>query len=344
MHGWPQAPYETKVEVDANYKRMLEYGCRPEHARGRAPRHRQPQPLRHRLRPRAARGARRRSRGSSSRCWRAWPTTRRARCRRAPAGCCSTRRWCSAEDFHSAIAYLVRRLDENTAPENFLRHVFDLEPGSPDVGRGARSLPGRLRPAWRRCSDAPRRTQDRGAEARAEAGRRGLSTRLRERARHRLDARRQPRVDRATSWPLARAPAGGHPAPDRRASSRAGARRGGGPRSLAPRRASPIATRWRTARDVEPRARRRPRRAAGVGRPAGRGARGACSRPCAAELAPAARRPDRRDDPRRRQDRDRGRRRGLRGDRLRALLRAHAARGGRRAGRLPAWSRSASWS
>jgi RHH-type proline utilization regulon transcriptional repressor/proline dehydrogenase/delta 1-pyrroline-5-carboxylate dehydrogenase len=26
-----------------------------------------------------------------------------------------------AEDFHSAIAYLVRRLDENTAPENFLR-------------------------------------------------------------------------------------------------------------------------------------------------------------------------------------------------------------------------------
>src|SRR2546428_11650204 len=24
------------------------------------------------------------------------------------------------EDFHSAIAYLVRRLDENTAPENFL--------------------------------------------------------------------------------------------------------------------------------------------------------------------------------------------------------------------------------
>src|SRR5439155_1507599 len=32
VHGWPQAPYETKPEVDANYKRMLEYGCRPEHA------------------------------------------------------------------------------------------------------------------------------------------------------------------------------------------------------------------------------------------------------------------------------------------------------------------------
>src|SRR5256885_1774776 len=32
VHDWPQAPYETKAEVDANYKRMLEYGCRPEHA------------------------------------------------------------------------------------------------------------------------------------------------------------------------------------------------------------------------------------------------------------------------------------------------------------------------
>src|SRR5437899_5619088 len=32
VHDWPQAPYETKIEVDANYKRMLQYGCRPEHA------------------------------------------------------------------------------------------------------------------------------------------------------------------------------------------------------------------------------------------------------------------------------------------------------------------------
>ncbi len=33
VHGWPQAPYATKLEVDANFKRMVEYGCRPEHAR-----------------------------------------------------------------------------------------------------------------------------------------------------------------------------------------------------------------------------------------------------------------------------------------------------------------------
>src|SRR5262249_50502255 len=33
LNGWPQAPYFTKREVDANWKRMVEYGCRAEHAR-----------------------------------------------------------------------------------------------------------------------------------------------------------------------------------------------------------------------------------------------------------------------------------------------------------------------
>ncbi|MEZ6074351.1 MAG: proline dehydrogenase family protein [Pirellulaceae bacterium] len=28
--GWPQAPYQNKVETDANYKRMLDYGWQPE--------------------------------------------------------------------------------------------------------------------------------------------------------------------------------------------------------------------------------------------------------------------------------------------------------------------------
>src|SRR4029434_4502257 len=31
VHGWPQAPYPRKAKVDANYKRMLAYACRPEH-------------------------------------------------------------------------------------------------------------------------------------------------------------------------------------------------------------------------------------------------------------------------------------------------------------------------
>ncbi len=36
------------------------------------------------------------------------------------------------KDFQSAVAYLIRRLDENTGPENFLRHTFGLKPGTPE--------------------------------------------------------------------------------------------------------------------------------------------------------------------------------------------------------------------
>src|SRR5207249_9333753 len=69
-----------------------------------------------------------------------------------------------AEDFHSAIAYLVRRLDENTAPQNFLRHVFDLEPGSPDwIAERDRFLAAFEITAT--LADAPRRVQDRRAES-----------------------------------------------------------------------------------------------------------------------------------------------------------------------------------
>ena len=145
VHGWPQAPYETQGRGGRQLQAHARVRLPARARRGRAPGRGQPQPLRHRLRPRAARGPRRRARGSSSRCWRAWPTTRRARCATRAGGLLLYAPVVRAEDFHSAIAYLVRRLDENTAPENFLRHVFDLEPGSPDVDRRARSLPGRVR-------------------------------------------------------------------------------------------------------------------------------------------------------------------------------------------------------
>src|SRR5262249_45329705 len=74
-----------------------------------------------------------------------------------------------AEDFHSAIAYLVRRLDENTAPDNFLRHVFGLEEGSADWRREC----ARFLTAFERIeglADAPRQQQDRAVEARSPGG------------------------------------------------------------------------------------------------------------------------------------------------------------------------------
>jgi RHH-type proline utilization regulon transcriptional repressor/proline dehydrogenase/delta 1-pyrroline-5-carboxylate dehydrogenase len=175
-HGWPEAPYATKVEVDANYKRMLEYGCRPEHAEAvhlgvashnlfdiayglvlREARHVEPWVEFEMLEGMAnhqARAVQDRAGGLLLYA----PVVR-------------------AEDFHSAIAYLVRRLDENTAPENFLRHVFDLEPDSPQwIAERDRFLEAFGVMAG--LADAPRRTQDRRADAGSPPAPRAIDTRF----------------------------------------------------------------------------------------------------------------------------------------------------------------------
>lgn len=48
------------------------------------------------------------------------------------------------EDFHSAIAYLVRRLDENTSEENFLHDLFGMAPGLPYLGHPEKAVPESL--------------------------------------------------------------------------------------------------------------------------------------------------------------------------------------------------------
>jgi RHH-type proline utilization regulon transcriptional repressor/proline dehydrogenase/delta 1-pyrroline-5-carboxylate dehydrogenase len=165
--GWPQAPYETKIEVDGNYKRMLEYGCRPERAEavhlGVAS---------HNLFDIAYGLILRETHGVTP--WVEFEmlegmANHQARAVHARAGgLLLYAPVVRTEDFHSAIAYLVRRLDENTAPENFLRHVFDLEPGSPEWNAER----DRFLAAFGRedgLSDAPRRRQDREAETRVQA-------------------------------------------------------------------------------------------------------------------------------------------------------------------------------
>lgn len=131
LHNWPQAPYTNKPEVDANFKRMVAYGCHPERARavriGVAS---------HNLFD-IAYGLLLRQRagveefvefemleGMANHQARAVQTAAGGLLLYAPV--------VKSEDFHSAIAYLVRRLDENTAPENFLHDLFGMEPGSPE--------------------------------------------------------------------------------------------------------------------------------------------------------------------------------------------------------------------
>lgn len=130
LRGWPQAPYTTKLETDANFKRMVEYGCRPEHARavrlGVASHNLFD--VAYALTLRAERGV---EEFVEFEMLEGMANHQARAVRDAAGGLLLYAPVVKAEDFHSAIAYLVRRLDENTAPENFLHDLFAMEPGSP---------------------------------------------------------------------------------------------------------------------------------------------------------------------------------------------------------------------
>ncbi len=129
LRGWASAPYLAKMEVDANYKRMVMYGCLPEHARavrlGIAS---------HNLFDIAfALLIRSENQVESYVIFEMLEgmADHIHRVVRKLAG--ETLLYCPVakkEEFQHAIAYLIRRLDENTGTENFLRHIFGLKPGT----------------------------------------------------------------------------------------------------------------------------------------------------------------------------------------------------------------------
>ena len=129
LHGWNPAPYASKAETDANFRRMLEFGCRPENAAavrlGVASHNMFDVALALELRERfgtADRVELEMLEGMANHQARA--------VRDAAGGLLLYSPGVKREDFFGAMSYLVRRLDENTAPENFLRAAFDLKPGS----------------------------------------------------------------------------------------------------------------------------------------------------------------------------------------------------------------------
>ena len=162
MYDWPQAPYTSKLEVDANFKRMVTYGCQPQRAQlvnlGIASHNLFD--IAYGLLLRDARNVQdfvefEMLEGMANYQARAVQTRANGLLLYAPV--------VKAEDFHSAIAYLVRRLDENTAEENFLRDLFDLEPGSAAWLRQR----DRFLAAFAQMesvSDQPRRKQNRRTE------------------------------------------------------------------------------------------------------------------------------------------------------------------------------------
>ena len=162
LHGWEQAPYTRKLDVDANFKRMVEYGCRPEHTKAvhLGIGSHNLFDIAYALLLREERGVQAEVEfemleGMANHQARAVQQQAQALLLYAPV--------VKSEDFHSAIAYLVRRLDENTASENFLHDLFGLEPGSPAWNRQRdRFLSACERMA--QVGDGPRRTQNRAQE------------------------------------------------------------------------------------------------------------------------------------------------------------------------------------
>lgn len=162
LHGWDQAPYATKAEVDASYKAMLDTVLDP----------RFDDVLRvgvatHNLfdvawalecvEVLARRGARPRIEfemleGMAPAQARAVHEVSGAVLLYTPV--------VQPDDFTAAIAYLVRRLDENTAPDNFLRNVFDLAPGN-EVFAAEESRFRQAVAHRHTVSTVPRRTQNR---------------------------------------------------------------------------------------------------------------------------------------------------------------------------------------
>lgn len=159
LRGWAQAPYPSKTEVDSNYKRMVIYGSTPEHARavrlGIASHNlfdisfaillR----LENRVEPYV---------GFEMLEGMADPIRRVVQ--RLTQNMLLYCPIATKEEFQHAIAYLVRRLDENTGPENFLRYAFGLKPGT-KAWEAQCSLFTHSCDEIQRTSIEPRRTQNR---------------------------------------------------------------------------------------------------------------------------------------------------------------------------------------
>ncbi len=131
IHDWPQAPYRTKAEVDANYKRCLDWVLTPERTRsvriGLAS---------HNLFDIAWGYLLASERGVADRLelemlqGMAVPQAKAAR--ETAGDLLLYTPVVAASEFDVAISYLFRRLEENASDANFIRHLFTLRPGSPE--------------------------------------------------------------------------------------------------------------------------------------------------------------------------------------------------------------------
>ena len=164
IQGWPRAPFETKAETDANYKRMLaralDPGWDPALRIGVAS---------HNLFDVAWAAITAEAAGAAHRVEFEMlegmaPAVAEAVAARfgslllyAPV--------VGRDDLESAIAYLVRRLDENSAPDHFLAHQFAMTEGSPAWAAEGERFRRSVAAAEAPLGSPTRRPQDRNQAA-----------------------------------------------------------------------------------------------------------------------------------------------------------------------------------
>jgi len=165
VHGWVQTPYDSKAEVDANYKRCVDWALRPVHSRavriGLAS---------HNLFDVAWAHLLAETRGVADRVefemLQGMATAQARTVRDEAGGLLLYTPIVGRDDFDVAVAYLFRRLEENASDENFLRHLFTLRPGTPEFTEQADCFRRAVADRWD-VGDLPRReVQCRGMQAR----------------------------------------------------------------------------------------------------------------------------------------------------------------------------------
>ncbi len=131
LRGWSLPTYGTKTETDASFKRMVSYACRPEHTRavrvGVASHN--AFDLSYAAALSYARGVQA-DVGFELLQGMAEPLLRAIQA--VTGNVLAYTPIVEAHEIQNGIAYLIRRLDENTAPDNFLRHSFSLRPNTPE--------------------------------------------------------------------------------------------------------------------------------------------------------------------------------------------------------------------
>lgn len=164
IRDWTVAPYASKLETDANYKRMLRYACLKENAEavrvGVAS---------HNLFDIAYALLLRKAHGVEQRIefemLEGMANGQSLEIKQRTGDMLLYSPVVKSEEFESAVAYLVRRLDENTAAGSFLGALFSLEEGSAAWKQQAEAFTQALELSYSdSLSDQPRRLQNRETE------------------------------------------------------------------------------------------------------------------------------------------------------------------------------------